>query len=67
MPENETSSSTLPLNQDPSSIYYIHPADANSNQLVSVKFNGSAFNDWKRSMMISLSAKNKLKFVDGSN
>lgn len=40
--------------------------DANTTQLVSVKFNGSGYSNWKRSMMLSLSAKNKVGFVDGS-
>lgn len=59
------STSNLPLNQDPASKYYIHPSDANSSQLVSVKFNGDGFNNWKRAMKLALSAKNKLSFVDG--
>ncbi|XP_074356427.1 uncharacterized protein LOC141696140 [Apium graveolens] len=54
------------INQDPSSIYYIHPSDSCTNQLVSVKFNGEGFNNWKRSMMLTLSAKNKLGFVNGT-
>ncbi|XP_021714619.1 uncharacterized protein LOC110682571 [Chenopodium quinoa] len=37
-----------------------------SIKLVSEKFDGSEYNDWKRSMLISLSAKNKVGFVDGS-
>lgn len=53
-------------NLDPSSVYYIHPSDANTTQLVSVKFNGSNYNNWKRSMMLILSAKNKLGFVNGT-
>lgn len=53
-------------NFDPSSVYYIHPSDANTTQLVSVKFNGNSFNNWKRSMMLILSAKNKLGFVNGT-
>lgn len=53
-------------NQDPTSVYFIHPSDSNTNQLVSVKFNETGFNNWKRSMMLSLSAKNKIEFVDGS-
>lgn len=52
--------------QDPTSVFYIHPSDANTSQLVSVKFNGAGFSNWKRSMLLSLSAKNKLGFVDGS-
>lgn len=53
-------------NHDPSSPFYIHPSDASSTQLVLNKFNGIGFNNWKRSMMLTLSAKNKLGFVDGS-
>ncbi|XP_074372168.1 uncharacterized protein LOC141712932 [Apium graveolens] len=49
---------------DPSSALYIHPSDANTTQLVSVKFNGIGYSNWKRSIMMSLSAKNKLSFID---
>lgn len=57
---------TLPPNQDPTSVFYIHPSDTNVNQIVIVKFNGTAYNDWKRSMLIMLSTKNKLKFIDST-
>lgn len=53
-------------NIDPSSIYYIHPSDGTTTQFVSVKFNGNGFHNWKRSMLLTLSAKNKLGFVDGT-
>ncbi|KAL8149308.1 hypothetical protein AgCh_006352 [Apium graveolens] len=53
-------------NQDPASVYFIHPSDASSSQLVSTKFNDTGYANWKRSMILSLSAKNKLSFVDGS-
>ncbi|XP_074355750.1 uncharacterized protein LOC141695402 [Apium graveolens] len=53
-------------NHDPSSVYYIHPSDASSTQLVSVKFDGNGFNNWKRSMLLVLSVKNKIGFVDGT-
>lgn len=61
----ENSQINLPLTSDPSSVYYIHPSDT-SSQLVSVKYNGDAYEDWKRCMLIALSAKNKVAFVDGS-
>ena len=51
---------------DQSSVYYIHPSDHSASQLVSVKFDGNGFTSWKRSMLLSLSMKNKLGFVDGS-
>lgn len=34
-------------NHDPSSSYYIHPSDVSSTQLVSSKFSGTGFNNWK--------------------
>ncbi|XP_021775770.1 uncharacterized protein LOC110739628 [Chenopodium quinoa] len=55
----------LPIGQVPSSPYYIHPSDMNSMQFVSNKFKDEGFTDWKRSMTISLSTKNKLGFVTG--
>lgn len=53
-------------NQDPTSPFYLHPSDNSASQLVSLKFNGEGYGDWKRSMMISLSSKTKLGFMDGS-
>lgn len=53
-------------NQDSTSVYYINPSDANTAQLVSVKFNGTGYSNWKTSIMLSLSSKNKLGFVDGT-
>ncbi|XP_021739726.1 uncharacterized protein LOC110706126 [Chenopodium quinoa] len=55
----------LPPNQDPASICYIHPSDANV-QLVSYKFSGEGFTSWKRSMLLTLLAKNKLGFFNGT-
>ncbi|CAO2832574.1 unnamed protein product [Amaranthus hypochondriacus] len=52
--------------QNLSSTYYRHPSDSASNKLVSIVFDGTCFNDWKSSMMISLDAKKKTCFVDGS-
>lgn len=53
-------------NHDASSVFYIHPSDASTTQLVSTKFSGTGFHNWKRSMILTLSAKNKLGFVDGT-
>ncbi|XP_074349827.1 uncharacterized protein LOC141689441 [Apium graveolens] len=60
------SSSTTQTTYDVSSIYYIHPSDASTMQLVSVKFNGTNYNNWKRSMLLILTAKNKLGLVNGT-
>lgn len=52
--------------QDPSSVYFIHLSNSSTNQLVFVKFNGECFHNLKRSMMLTLLAKNKLNFVNGT-
>ena len=52
--------------QNPISPYYIHPSDNPGMKLVSIQFDGTGYSDWKRSLLISLSAKNKIGFVDGS-
>ncbi|XP_074322963.1 uncharacterized protein LOC141659923 [Apium graveolens] len=54
------------VTQDPSSVCFIHPSDSNTSQLVSVKFNGEGFSNWKRSMLFALSSKNKIGFVNGT-
>lgn len=46
--------------------YYIHPADSSNTKLVNDLFAESNYSDyWKRSMMLVLSSRNKLCFVDG--
>ncbi|XP_056691501.1 uncharacterized protein [Spinacia oleracea] len=64
--EIETTAPTLSKAQDPTSVYYLHHNDASGVQLVNTPFPGDNFGDWKRSMVIGLSARNKLSFVDGS-
>lgn len=49
-----------------SSPFHLSSSDNPSTVLVSDVFNGVGFSAWKRSMIISLAAKNKLAFVDGS-
>ncbi|KAE8688286.1 hypothetical protein F3Y22_tig00110988pilonHSYRG00245 [Hibiscus syriacus] len=46
--------------------YYLHQSDNPSMILVSQLLSNDNFHSWKRSMMIALSAKNKLGFIDGS-
>lgn len=35
-------------------------------KLVSLKFDGTSYADWKRSLLISLTSNNKIVFVDGT-
>lgn len=61
-----TDSSTCDLTQNPSSSYYLHPSDHDGSKLVSTPFDDTGYSDWLRSMIISLTAKNKMPFVDGT-
>lgn len=68
MTENSQNNYVPRLNplQDPTSVYYINPAENPTISLISEKFNGDNYTDWKRGMILALSMKNKLVFVDGS-
>ncbi|KAB2610299.1 hypothetical protein D8674_018331 [Pyrus ussuriensis x Pyrus communis] len=45
--------------------YFLHPSDHPGLILVSKKLNGDNYNTWCRAMEISLSAKNKIGFING--
>lgn len=51
---------------NPNFAYNLNNNDVNALKLVNIVFDGKCFNDWRCSMMISLSAKKKACFVDGS-
>ncbi|XP_019241435.1 PREDICTED: uncharacterized protein LOC109221405 [Nicotiana attenuata] len=44
---------------------YLSPSDNPGTNLVFSPFDGSGYADWRKSMLISLSAKNKLGFING--
>ena len=50
---------------DPNHPYYIHPSDNSGAMLVPVQFTRVGFCSWKRSVLRTLSVKNKLGFVNG--
>ena len=54
------------LAMDESHPYFLNQADGPSLVLVSQPFNGDNYNSWSRAMVVALSVKNKLGFVDGS-
>ncbi|XP_016537479.1 uncharacterized protein LOC107838794 isoform X2 [Capsicum annuum] len=63
----EKSDGILAINAvDSSHAYYIHPSDHPDMNLVSTIFDGRSYGGWRRVVMIALSAKNKLGFIDGS-
>ncbi|XP_057962256.1 uncharacterized protein LOC131153819 [Malania oleifera] len=51
---------------DSSSPYYLHPSDNPGALLVSEIFNGENYVAWSRSIIIALTVKNKVQFIDGS-
>ncbi|KAK0596652.1 hypothetical protein LWI29_017766 [Acer saccharum] len=51
---------------DPSSPYFLHHSDGPGVVLVSQLLTGDNYASWSLAMLIGLSVKNKLGFVDGS-
>ncbi|KAL8120516.1 hypothetical protein AgCh_017628 [Apium graveolens] len=51
---NENQTPVMDQSQNPTSPYYIHPSDNPGMKLVNIKFDGTGYGDWKRSMLISL-------------
>ncbi|XP_074298405.1 uncharacterized protein LOC141629278 [Silene latifolia] len=45
---------------------YIHHSNIPGVKLVGSLFEGSGYGGWKRAMLIALSAKNKIGFIDGT-
>ncbi|KZV47147.1 hypothetical protein F511_16989 [Dorcoceras hygrometricum] len=52
--------------EDSSSPYYLHNGDHPGLTLVSNPLIGSNYNTWRRAMIVALTAKNKLGFIDRS-
>lgn len=65
MPQNADTTNTLDPILNPASVYYLHPSESGHKLVIEV-FGGSAYGDWKRAMVIALSGRNKLAFVDGT-
>ncbi|XP_070003378.1 uncharacterized protein [Nicotiana sylvestris] len=51
---------------DSSSPMFLHPSNIPGISLVYTAFSGTGFGGWKRNIIVSLSAKNKIDFVDGT-
>ncbi|GMI70300.1 hypothetical protein like AT1G21280 [Hibiscus trionum] len=52
--------------EDGTNPYYLHQSDSPGTILVTQPLVSDNYNSWKRSMIMALSSKNKLGFVDGS-
>ncbi|XP_022845304.1 uncharacterized protein LOC111368300 [Olea europaea var. sylvestris] len=61
-----TSLTPSQLINDPTSPYFLTPADNRGGVLVLDLLTGENYAAWKRSMRMALNAKNKLVFVDGT-
>lgn len=64
MTQSSGDTSNVSNNIDSSNPFFLGSSDNPNSVLVSNVFNGVGFFAWKRSIIISLSAKNKLGFVD---
>ncbi|XP_033516181.1 uncharacterized protein [Nicotiana tomentosiformis] len=51
---------------DPFNLIFLHPSDILGISLVHTPFSSTGFGGWKRSVIVSSSAKNKIGFVDGT-
>lgn len=60
-----TTSSAAVTMIDTGNPLYIHPSDSPSFTLAPTPFDGTGYRSWKRSVLRSLSVKNKLGFVTG--
>nr|XP_021842790.1 uncharacterized protein LOC110782852 [Spinacia oleracea] len=52
--------------QDPNSVYYIHSSENPYAAIVSDKFDGEGYAEWKRGILLAFAIKNKVGFIDGS-
>ncbi|XP_006368040.1 uncharacterized protein [Solanum tuberosum] len=50
---------------DPSNPLFLNSADSPGMNLINMSFDGTNYGNWRRGVLISLSAKNKLVFING--
>ncbi|XP_070037275.1 uncharacterized protein [Nicotiana tomentosiformis] len=62
----DSSSNIGPYIPEPTSPLFLLPSDVPIVSLVSVPFSGTGFGGWKHNMIVSLFAKSKISFIDGS-
>ncbi|XP_016499766.2 uncharacterized protein LOC107818295 [Nicotiana tabacum] len=56
----------ITLTHDSSHPFYLHPFDSPGMILVNSIFDGRSYGGWRGAVLIALSAKNKLGFIDGT-
>ena len=52
--------------EDSTSPYFLHNSDHPGIVLVSHHLTGANYNNWSKAMVMALTAKNKISFIDGS-
>lgn len=52
--------------EDPATPYYLHPSEGPGLQLVSHQLKSDNYASWSRAIVIALTVKNKIGFIDGS-
>jgi len=57
---------TVLTTEDLAEAYFLHPLDHPDLLIMSLIFYGTGFDSWKRAVIIALSTKNKLCFIDGT-
>ncbi|KAL1355581.1 hypothetical protein AAHE18_05G123200 [Arachis hypogaea] len=62
----QASRSNTNLLQDLSSHFYLHPSETPGISLTDAPLTTSNYHSWSRSATLSLNAKNKLRFIDGT-
>ncbi|XP_019238797.1 PREDICTED: uncharacterized protein LOC109218859 [Nicotiana attenuata] len=45
---------------------YVHPSDVLGTSLVSTPFDGTGYGSWRRNVLVALSIRNKLDFINGN-
>lgn len=63
---SSTSNSALISDNLSSNPLYLHHGDSPGSHMVAQPLNGDNYNAWSRSMIMALTAKNKIAFIDGS-
>ena len=66
-PATQVAGSSAGAKIDVNHAFYLHSSDSPGMGLVTSAFDGRGYQGWKRSVLIALSAKNKLGFITGAH
>ncbi|XP_075087754.1 uncharacterized protein LOC142169747 [Nicotiana tabacum] len=61
---NTTNTNTVPNHNHP---YFLHTSDSPGMNLVNSCFDGNGYGGWRKFILIALSVKNKVGFIDGTH